>query len=250
MGKSLKRVPMDFKYPLNQTWKGYINPYKSIECKACNGSGFNEATMKLNKEWYTYSDNGKIIEGWQYNLEQDEVQALLNANRLWDFTRVAINNEQKEIIKQKIKEGGNSWLPFNNGYIPTANEVNVWAKIGFGHDTTNRIICVKTRAMRLGVFGICSYCDGEGEAWYSDEIRKLYDECKQYDPPIGDGYQLWELEQPISSVFLTLDDLCEWAADNVYVFEFNKLKNSKEKWKQVLTAYYCVQYEDGTIKFK
>jgi hypothetical protein len=35
MGRELKRVPLDFKWPIDQIWKGYINPYRSQECKPC-----------------------------------------------------------------------------------------------------------------------------------------------------------------------------------------------------------------------
>jgi hypothetical protein len=41
MGRILKRVLLDFKWSINQIWKGYINPYHSQECKACDGGGYN-----------------------------------------------------------------------------------------------------------------------------------------------------------------------------------------------------------------
>lgn len=31
MGREMKRVPLDFDYPINQIWKGYWNPYDSME---------------------------------------------------------------------------------------------------------------------------------------------------------------------------------------------------------------------------
>jgi len=50
MGRKLYRVPLDFDWPLHQIWKGYINPYKSVECELCEGSGFNPETKKLDDE--------------------------------------------------------------------------------------------------------------------------------------------------------------------------------------------------------
>lgn len=35
MGRMLKRVPLDFDYPINKVWEGYINPYKN-SCEGCN----------------------------------------------------------------------------------------------------------------------------------------------------------------------------------------------------------------------
>ena len=56
MGRLLKRVPLDFKWAKNQIWKGYLNPYRSFECKSCNGEGLNEATRALSDNWYTHSN--------------------------------------------------------------------------------------------------------------------------------------------------------------------------------------------------
>jgi len=235
--RELRRVPLDFDWPLNQVWKGYINPYKSMECKSCMGSGLNSATKKLDDDWYTHSrTDGQ--EGWQYHLEQEDVQALIDAGRLMDFTHVPINDEQIEIVKKKILDGGNSRLPFNNGYIPTAEEVNIWAREkgkGIKHDSTNRYICVKSRAERLGVYGECPYCKGDGKLWQSDEIKRLHDDWQSFEPPLGDGFQLWETTSegsPMSPVFESLNKLCEWAADNETIFGSSKI--SKDQWMSIL----------------
>ena len=157
MGRTLKRVPLDFQWPMNKVWAGYLNPFHSQECKTCDGSGLNAATKKLNDDWYTHlRTDGQ--EGWKLHLEQEDVQALMDADRLWDFTRVPRTPEQVEIVKKKIADGGNSWLPESNGYVPTAGEVNEWAKRGMmGHDATNQWICVKARAKRLGIWGNCEF---------------------------------------------------------------------------------------------
>ena len=39
--RKLRRVPIDFNWPLRKTWAGYLNPYYvgSIDCPACTGRG-------------------------------------------------------------------------------------------------------------------------------------------------------------------------------------------------------------------
>ncbi len=58
---------------------------------------------------------------------------------------------------------------------------------------------------------------------------------KLYDPPKGDGYQCWETTSegsPISPVFKTLDDLCDWLANNS---GDTILRNyTKEDWMDIL----------------
>lgn len=235
MGRTLKRVPLDFNWPLHQTWKGFLNPYSSQECKSCYGSGLNTATKQLSDEWYTHlRTDGK--EGWMYHLEQEDVQALIDADRLWDFTRVPRNAEQEEVVKNKIAGGGNSWLPESNGYIPTADEVNKWAKIGLGHDAVNQWICVKARAQRLGIYGECPFCKGEGVIWQTEEIKKLHEEWQLFEPPKGNGFQLWETTSegsPISPVFSTIESLCDWCAENASTFAHFKV--SAQEWMKMLT---------------
>ena len=32
MGREMKRIPINFDWPMKIIWKGYLNPYKPIEC--------------------------------------------------------------------------------------------------------------------------------------------------------------------------------------------------------------------------
>lgn len=71
---------------------------------------------------------------------------------------------------------------------------------------------IETRAKRLGVYGKCPRCDGEGELWNSPEVKRLADEWEREEPPEGDGWQLWQTvsDGPISPVFSTADELIDW----------------------------------------
>lgn len=76
-------------------------------------------------------------------------------------------------------------------------------------------------------------CDEEARycVCYNKNLRKLW----YYDPPKGEGFQLWETTtegSPISPVFSTLDELCEWCAENATVF--SDYKATKEEWRQLL----------------
>ncbi len=247
MSRQLKRVPLDFDWPLHIIWKGYINPYSSTKCKVCDGSGFNKETKKLSDDWYTYlRTDGQ--EGWEYYLEQEEIQALVDAGRLMNFTHIPRNAEQLEIVKKKIADGGNSWLSFNNGYIPSAKEVNEWARKSFGHDSINHNICVEVRAKRLGFYGVCPLCEGNGYYWCDDKYEKLYDEFEWIEPPIGEGYQLWENcseGSPISPVFKSFNELCAWAEENATTFAH--FKTTKKEWEKMIANNFVYHKENNNI---
>lgn len=70
------------------------------------------------------------------------------------------------------------------------------------------------------------------EEYFKEEINSLRLKC---EVPQGDGYQLWETTtegSPVSPVFQTLDELCEWCEDNATTF--GSMKATKEEWKRML----------------
>ena len=133
-----------------------------------------------------------FVEQWSHHLIQADVDALVAHDRLWDFTRVPINEAQEKIVAEELARGKNSWLPTSNGYHPTAAEVNAWSIGGSGHDGCNAGICVKERCKREGVPYACARCAGSGQIWPTLEIERQYEDWTKTDPPKGDGYQLWE----------------------------------------------------------
>lgn len=208
--RMLKRVSLDFAASLDKVWEGYINPYPGpLTCNLCDGSGYNTATKQIADDFYSFEDRRRA---WSDKITQEEVQALVDQGRLMDFTHT---------WKQ-----GDGWKRREDGRIPTADEVNAWNQRGLGHDAINRFILIEARAKRLGVFGKCSVCNGEGTLPHPNEaIRKLHEEWKEYEPPAGAGYQLWETcseGSPVSPVFASAEELADWCAENATIFASEK----------------------------
>lgn len=176
---------------------------------------------------------------WSHHLNQDDVNALVESGRLWDFVRVKLRETTEEDIRthayflwveagcpegdgtefweESVADHENYWLPYNNGYIPTAQEVNEWSLCSSGHDSINNGICVRARAEREGKETTCSFCKGHGSYWESPEYEKLADEWTEEKPPAGEGYQIWETVSegsPVSPVFETPEELARWMVNN------------------------------------
>lgn len=260
MGRELKRVPLNFSWEIDKLWCGYINPHEVHKCKECDGSGESKDYQKLKDEWYGLNNENYIQnpfrKEWRYNpnawcnnITDEDVKALLKADRLWDFTRVPINEEQKEIVKHKIANGGNSWLPFNNGYIPTAKEVNEWNLKGTGHDSLNAWICIRARLKREKKDYKCSSCKGTGENWQHPKAKRLYKSWKRYDPPTGKGFQLWTTTNegsPMTPVFDSLEKLCEYC-ETKKVSIFGRYTGTKEEWIKLLSDESSSPIEDNVV---
>ena len=249
MGRELKRVALDFNWPIDTTWHGYINPHHvAAKCAHCDGTGSSPAAKRLSDQWYGYTsfkpeDRGSA----PYAPTYPAIWAFAkrNCERTPDFYGdgdAAIMREAKRLVamwnKQwchhlntddvaaLVEEGrlhdlthtwerGKGWQKIEPPVIPTPQQVNDWSMSGMGHDSINRWVCVKAECKRLGTSETCAHCDGEGEIWPSAEAKQLYDDWKPTKPPAGDGYQIWETVSegsPISPVFSTPEDLAKHMA--------------------------------------
>lgn len=316
MGRTLKRVPLDFNWPLRKTWSGFIMPDEldGIPCASCDESGYSPVAKLYSDQWYGYAAFDPVeysakplelehpdvqafarrnVEGspeyyrlrpmpdpsrgewalkhwerrkeeaiakeayrlwdmwrskWSYHLIQADIDALIEDERLWDFTRVPRTPEQEEIVRRKVATGENSWLPTSNGYRPTPDEVNSWNIRTRGHDGINQSVCVRARCKREGVDPLCSVCNGEGVTWASEEHKQKHDAWEPTEPPKGDGYQLWQTTSegsPISPVFDTLEALCAYAAEHCSTFGDNTA--TAEQWKEMLDDGFVHHREGNTI---
>lgn len=101
----------------------------------------------------------------------------------------------------------------SNGYIPTAEEINNWSICGIGHDSINRSVCIRAKCERLGYEIYCKSCGGHGDIWDSQEEKTAYEDWKETEPPVGEGWQLWETVtegSPVSPVLATPEELASW----------------------------------------
>ena len=118
-----------------------------------------------------------------------------------------------------------------------------------GHDSTNQWICVEAKAKRLGFWGHCKLCKGNGEYWADDKYKKLAEEWDWIQPPVGEGYQLWETTSegsPQSPVFKSLGELCDWAEEHATTFGGNKTTSGE--WKKMLLDNF-VSHKEGNVIF-
>lgn len=267
MGRQLRRVPLDFDWPVDKVWEGFLNnlPHGSgcPDCRRKNalphdhGSGMSPFAADLHNKWYGFNgeydpvadgktpftwdhppllayarrqvDNapdyyGKTTDakvranaerlaqhfnaGFSHFLEQEDVDALVEAGRLMDFTHNWTPRQE---------DGTGGWQLKDPPYRPTAEEVNNWSLSGMGHDSINNWIVIKARCERAGVSSTCTVCDGEGVIWASPEQKAAYEAWEETPPPEGEGWQMWETVtegSPITPVFATPEELARYLVGN------------------------------------
>lgn len=241
MGRELKRVPLDFQWPQDKVWEGFLMPEHLHEqkCSECDGGGYSPEAKRLQDLWYGYepfqpADTGstaftvatpevrafaerniassphyygtgeravvkeaeRLLDLWNgmwcHHLAQEDVDALIAAGRLNDFTHTW------------TREDG--WQPRDPQPVVTAEQVNRWSLAGMGHDSINCWVVTKARCEREGIEEKCSTCGGHGYLEKYPGQRTEAEAWEPYEPPTGEGWQVWETVSegsPITRVFAT-----------------------------------------------
>lgn len=247
MGRKIKRVPLDFDWPLNKVWQGFLMPdsLSGNDCPDCKG-GYSDRAEYLKNRWYGYvpfmpeetgssrlsaetpavrafaghnvsnapeyygtSEAAIVREArrlanmwnkqWSHHLSQVDVDALVEAGRLMDFTHTW------------TKDSG--WQKLEPPVVPTAEQVNEWSIHSFGHDSLNQWIVAKAQCAREGVPDTCTTCDGHGSQEAYEGQRAEAEAWENTEPPTGEGWQLWETVSegsPISPVLTDAEGLAQW----------------------------------------
>lgn len=250
MGREVKRVPLDFDHPLNQVWPGYLMPDTLDEdkCPDCQ-NGYSPQAQHLHDLWYGHlpfdpastgstpltafspavrafaernvanapefygtGEHAIVREAtrlahlwngqWGHHLAQDDVDALVAAGRLHDFTHTWVQGE--------------GWVKKDPPVTPTAEQVNDWSLRGFGHDSINAMIVVEARCEREGFPTRCATCGGHSTLEAYPGQRAQAEAWERTEPPVGEGWQLWETVSegsPISPVFAMSEELAAWMSD-------------------------------------
>ena len=265
MGREIKRVSINFQWPLNKTWPGYLNPwYKfSYDCETCKGNGYSKRAKELGDMWYGYAPFDPTSTGSKpFGSDHPIVRERAHRNMFfmkygtdwdkWNKHKDTMPVNEKDIAHEarRLSETcfDNHWMHhlsqedvdalWEEGRLdfkekPTASEVNEWSiGGGMGHDSINNWICVKARCKREEVTDTCPDCKGEGSVWAEDKYRVLSEQWENIEPPEGDAYQLWETTSegsPISPPFETPEELAKWLADTG-ASSFGRNTETYETW--------------------
>ena len=198
MGRELKRVPMDFDWPMDRPWRGFLNPHyaKSHNCAACGGSGETVAAQRV-------GDLMSLV-----MLSGDDAAR----NKCHPYLQEA------PLYNTRGKICGADMVALTNGLAGQKHPP-------LGYCSSDRWSAKKKLVAAAGLpedWGICPACKGEGTVWDSPADKQASEDWERSEPPTGPGYQIWETVSegsPISPVFATPEELAQhmtktrWGAD-------------------------------------
>jgi hypothetical protein len=244
MSHEVRRVPLDFEWPLKKVWEGYLMPRRLREdpCPECT-QGYSPHAQYLHDLWYGKvpfrpEGNGSMPHGPDSaEIHLRAVRNVDDAPEYYGSGEAAVRREAERLAahfdgawSHHLNDAdvaalvaadrlhdfthtwikGTGWVKNDPLIVPSAEQVNRWSLNGFGHDSVNAWICVRARCERDGVPAECFACEGHASVEAYEGQRAEAEAWQSTDPPAGEGWQLWETVSegsPVTPVFPTADGL-------------------------------------------
>jgi len=199
MGREIKRVPLDFDWPLDQRWKGFIPPDDGkVPCTNCVGTdGRPTGYSRLGNSIYSLAEYGAerpILPRDATDLAPEEI-------RFMEALSNKVAPDHRRLIKSKGLQ--NRMRPYVTGRTVTDPRFMCY-------DIMQHL--AKTLRVSFKKTFFCEVCKGECKV-IADPIQNRRSKgWRRKQPPKGEGWQVWETVSegsPVTPVFATADELIE-----------------------------------------
>lgn len=222
--REVKRVPLDFHWPMTQAWKGYLNPFAK-KCPDCEGYGATTGYRRL-------SDFTRLMVLSACNAKSGTQHPYFNDDA-WGSGHQVTSRDFAELMEGlaggEISHYGDKEWQIQKAILKAAGMPEDW--------------------------GTCPTCK-EGDGIHPD-FRERYEQWQEYEPPEGPGWQMWETVSegsPISPVFETPEELANWCAVNATIFAGYKV--TAEAWLTMIVedqvevgSMFITKKEEGKVTF-
>lgn len=265
MGRELKRVPLDFDWPLNKNWRGYLNPHwkpcpkEGTECfggETAAGKWLDALTRLIamlgsQAKEAPYAEQMKergilyphpYLEEWQQAPRQEIPSAVSKELREIDDHPTKMRR-----LHAYLQKNPPQLLPLTNELLQLVEGLagQEISTMGGGGDSWAIAKKLRKVAKVPKSWGTCPVCEGHG---IDPAARPNYEAWEREDPPEGDGFQLWQTTSegsPVSPVFGTLEALCEWAEKNATTF--GSFTATAAEWQQMLDNDFVYHKEGSNV---
>jgi hypothetical protein len=266
MGREIKRVPLDFDWPLNKTWAGYTMPDKFHEdpCPDCDGGGWSPPAQTLFSQWYGNAPFDLTSTGsTPLAPETPAVRAFAERNvanapefygtgecaiftegqRLADLWNRQWNHHLSQedvdalLLAGNLRDLTHRWDPETREYVAidpapeiTPAVVQEWGILSpFALTSSDAYSAIRARCEKGGYSDRCSTCDGHGGLEAYEGQRAEAEVWEQTEPPEGEGYQLWETVSegsPITPGFANASGLAQYMTEHCWGSQTNRMASS------------------------
>jgi hypothetical protein len=215
VSREVRRVPLDFDWPLDKVWGGYVMPdtLKQTPCPDCENGGTPAA------EWLRILCSR--IQGLGGDIRDQNASKPPHPYLAHDpdphTTRGAIDPVTRQWTEYpRLIRPSADILPLLAGLTGYPQERFLEPMAGdYSYNIAVRIVAAA--GLDPDTWGLCATCTGEGLLDAYDGQSADIEAWTSTEPPTGDGWQLWETVSdgsPISPVCATAEDLAIWMSSN------------------------------------
>lgn len=211
MSREVRRVPLDFDAPLNETWSGYLMPdsLAPAPCAACNSTG------QTHFGWWL--QNFSYVMGMLASDVADQECGRPMHPWLRDFSRHHGHFEGTRFV---INRPSPDAMEF---FVKLADTTPEQIRSPFSCSDLNYAVYRKLLEV-TGMSVECTACSGEGghETYPGQDADR--EAWTRTEPPTGEGWQLWQTVSeggPVSVPFTSAEALASWmvSADEASSYE-------------------------------
>lgn len=195
MGREIKRVPLDFDWPLDTTWSGFLMPdeLRVPDCPDCKGMSTTPA-----RQWVEQIAALLL-------LLDDDLNAQERGRDMHPYFHHTGSRARSGRPSPDIREFGSG----------LAGREASW----LGHDAIDNWhatdAVIRAAGLDPKVWGLCRTCEGNGSIEAYPGQRAEVDAWERTEPPTGEGWQVWQTVgegSPITPVLPTAEALIDHLA--------------------------------------
>lgn len=218
MGRDARRVPLDFDWPINKVWKGYLAPeaLQEAPCPDCE---------------HGLTADGHLIQGIAYmiiGLGDDVVEQQRGRNMhpyLAPIHEIAYVHGRPRPTPR--------FEEFIKGLCPDDRGPDIFGRQPY--QMSRRLLEL---AGLPDEWAYCPKCKGHASIEKYPGQRADAEAWEPTEPPTGDGWQMWETTSegsPISPVFATAEELADYLAATGASM-FGNTTASRDRWLSIITG--------------
>lgn len=207
MGREVRRVPVDFDWPINKVWDGFVLPesLRANQCIDCGGRGQTPA-----RRWVDQL-------AWLLGSLDDDLRAQQRGQRMHPYygsTGPFIDDRDRP--SPDIAE-------FCTGLAGEPNDNFLGRNTSDAYRLTRKLVALA--GLDDETWGWCPACKGQGyiEKYVGQDADA--EAWEPTEPPTGDGWQVWETVSegsPISPVCPDREGLIGWLMSPAYSWGTSK----------------------------
>lgn len=210
MAQMLRRVPLDFNWPLNKVWEGFVNPHDKKCPEAAKGRCYRGMTNA--GEWLLAVAHLLALIAEEAEQGRPEIRAHFTKGRIYPSLGL-----QRWVGAPRMESNPSTLVPLDDEMATLVIRLAGTASIT---DVPPGLLAtlIRDRLLKAAGYkckdnwGRCPVCRGDGLD-PDPAIKKAYHSWRPKGPPRGRGYQLWETVSegsPVSPVFATKDQFVRY----------------------------------------